>query len=104
MTPFSRIIKNLNTMNEQILNDILHEVRDMRDTQDSTFRDLKKRLDALDRSTDIPLTPKQAATYLGVTTATLRNYCRKGLLSQKVRNGLAGYLRIDLEELKRNRQ
>lgn len=91
-------------MNEKVLIDILAEVRDVREMQDSSFRDLKKRLDALDRSTDIPLTPKQAATYLGVTTQTVQNYRRRGLIAPKTRNGLVGYLRIDLEELKKAKQ
>ena len=86
------------------LETILAEIQDIKQRQDATYSELLARLDAIDRQQDIPLTPKQAAIYLGVTTQTLRNYRRDGLIKPKVRNGLAGYLRIDLEELKRTRK
>lgn len=80
---------------------ILQEVREIKRKQDATFADLTERLDIIDRQTDIPLTPGQAAVFLGVSSSTITNYRAKGLLQKKTRNGLVGYLRQDLEKLKR---
>lgn len=81
---------------------ILREVQEIRRTQEATFADLSARLDAIDRATDIPLTLQQAAVFLNCSTQTIANYRNRGLIKKRVRNGLAGYLRIDLEELKKH--
>ena len=78
---------------------ILREVQEIRRTQEA---DLSARLDAIDRATDIPLTLQQAAVFLNCSTQTIANYRNRGLIKKRVRNGLAGYLRIDLEELKKH--
>jgi len=80
---------------------ILKELRAIKADQDATFADLSQRLDAIDRETDIPLTPKQAAVYLGCSVGSIHNYRRRGMLTPKVKNGLVGYLRQDLKQLKK---
>jgi hypothetical protein len=50
---------------------------------------------------DIPMTRKQAAWYLGVSTQTIDNYRSRGILELVVVDGLVGYPLSRLEELKR---
>lgn len=82
------------------LETILAEIQDIKQRQDATYSELLARLDAIDRATDIPLTLRQAAVFLGCSVSTVKNYRARGLIKPKVKDGLAGYLRIDLEELK----
>ena len=83
---------------------ILQEVREIKRKQDATFADLTERLDIIDRQTDIPLTPGQAAVFLGCSTHTVINYHNRGLLPKVTRNGLVGYLRQDLEKIKKKKK
>lgn len=80
---------------------ILAEIQILKERQDSTFSDLTDRLDAIDRETDIPLTCKQAAVFLGCSVSTIKNYTAQGKIKKQTRNGLVGYLRQDLSKLKR---
>ena len=80
---------------------ILKELKELRVRQEATFADLAARLDAIDRQTDIPLTTRQAAVFLGCSVSSVKLYAQKGIIKKQVRKGLAGYLRQDLEKLKR---
>ena len=80
---------------------ILKELREIRENQDATYATLTARLDAIDRQTDIPLTTRQAATFLGCSVSTIKLYTQKGIIKKQVRNGLGGYLRQDLEKLRK---
>lgn len=50
---------------------------------------------------DIPLTRKQAAWYLGVSPQTIDNYRSRGILDLVVVDGLVGYPKQRLDELRR---
>lgn len=52
------------------------------------------------RDFDIPLNRQQAAVYLGVSSSTIPNYVKRGLLKKKVHKGLSGYLVSDLDKLR----
>ena len=80
---------------------ILSAIEELKERQDATYADLTKRIDAIDRERDIPLNLQQAAVFLGCSTSTMKNYAAKGMIRKQIRNGLAGYLRQDLEKLKR---
>ena len=49
----------------------------------------------------IPLTAKQAAVYLGVSSSTITNYRSRGLIKPVYRNGLRGYDRVELDKLRK---
>ena len=83
---------------------ILAELQDIKKQQGETFATLSARIDAIDRQTDIPLSPSQAAVFLNCSKQTVFNYQHRGLIQKVTRNGLVGYLRQDLEKLKRNRK
>ena len=80
---------------------ILSAIQDLKERQDATYSDLAKRLDEIDRETDIPLNQKQAAVFIGRSVSTIKNYEAKGLIKKQTRNGLVGYLRHDLSKLKK---
>ena len=83
---------------------IINMINDLKKQQDATYETLASRLDAIDRQTDIPLTASQAAVFLGCSTHTVINYHNRGILPKVTRNGLVGYLRQDLEKIKKRKK
>lgn len=60
-----------------------------------------KVLEQMESKQEIPYNRQQAAAYLGVSDTTIDNYRKRGLLTLKVQNGIRGYLRQDLDTLRK---
>ena len=78
---------------DEMLNTILAILTEIRDQN----AELKKRVSQLE--SDTLLSPRDAAAFLGCSTHTLRNRCRRGLLQQKFIGGRKGYLLSDLTKI-----
>ena len=80
---------------EEILRDILAELRKVNDRKD----DIEQRLSALENQ-DRLLTPTEAKDYLGVSYNTLRARCRRGYIQLVEQGGRHGYLLSQLNKIK----
>lgn len=89
---------------EATLNEVLNIVKELYSEvkeQKKTIRSLQEMLDKYDEDNDILLTPTQAATYLGISRSCLTVWRKCGKVKMMVRNGSMGFLRKDLEKLRK---